>query len=271
MTNETQPNADFWKFRAIDERLAQLLTERELWFSVPGHFNDPFDCQVDIENTFSAIRSELREHLDDGFSGMIHQVEEHVRSTRYAYLCMCQAWNQTLMWSHYGENHRGVALGFTFEPDSLFGVSELTSGDVVYRTTALKEQMGYVNEALGRSQAFPPHAPGLMWSEGIEFRQQFHEALTRLYEIVRFMKAECWSYEEEYRFEVELRDTPASGIARKFSPRDLKHILFGTLCDKTYVEEVRRLLSGLEWEHVEYWKCERDSVNLILKAEKFAN
>jgi len=270
MTDPIEPWSEFWKFRGIDERFEQLLVEKALWFSAPEHFNDPFDCQVDIEKTFAAVRGELLEPLDAEFAAMVGHVEEHVRSTRYAYLCMCKIWNQTLMWSHYGNNHRGAALGFTFESDSPFRIAELTYGDVVYKTSALREQMGAVNEAFGMSRQFPPAAPGLMWSEGLQFRQGFHDSLIRLYEIVRFMKAECWSYEEEYRFEATIDDPAASGIGRGFAPQDLKHVLFGTLCTGGDVARIRGLLTGPDWTHVQFWKCGRDSVNLVLNAERIA-
>jgi hypothetical protein len=268
VTTQTEPWSEFWKFRGIDERFEQILVEKKLWFSAPEHFNDPFDCQVDIDQTFSAVRSELREHLDAEFAAMVAHVEEHVRSTRYAYLCMCKIWHQTLMWSHYGGNHRGAALGFTFESDSPFRIAELTYGDVVYKTSALRDQMGHVNEAFGLSRQFPPGAPGLMWAEGLQLSEGFHDALMRLYEIVRFMKAECWSYEEEFRFEATIEDPAATGVVRDFAPQDLKHVLFGTLCPDADVGTIQGLLSGPEWEHVQYWKCGRDSVNLVLNAER---
>lgn len=270
MTTPNEPWSEFWKFRGIDARFEEILTDRTLWFSLPEHFNDPFDCQVDIERTFDAIRGELREHLDGEFSAMVAHVEEHVRSTRYAYLCMCKVWNQTLMWSHYGNNHRGAGLGFTFDASGPFHLAELTYNDVVYKAAALRDQLGNVNEAFGLSRQFPPGAPGLMWSEGIEFRGQFQDALMRLYEVVRFMKAECWSYEEEFRFETTVEDPAASGVTREFASQDLKHVLFGALCPACDIARIRDILSAPEWEHVQFWKCERDSVNLVLKAERVA-
>jgi hypothetical protein len=270
MTTPSEPWSQFWKFRGIDHHFGQLLVEKNLWFSAPEHFNDPFDCQVDIEKTFTAVRGELRKHLDEEFAKIVEHVEAHVRSTRYAYLCMCKIWNQTLMWSHYGNNHRGAALGFTFESESPFRVVELTHGDAVYKTTALRDQMVQVNEAFGLSRQFPPGAPGLMWGEGHQLRKGFNDVLMRLYKIVRFMKAECWSYEEEFRFETTIDDPMASGVGREFSPQDLKHVLFGTLCPDDDVARTRGLLSAPEWEHVQYWKCERDSVNLVLNAGRIA-
>ena len=264
MTTKIEPWSEFWKFRGIDERFEQLLVQKSLWFSAPEFFNDPFDCQVDIEKTFAAVRGELRKHLDVEFTAMVGRVEEHVRSTRYAYLCMCKIWNQTLMWSHYGNNHRGAALGFTFESGSPFSIADLTNADVVYKASALRDQMRVVNEAFGMSRQFPPRAPGLMWSEGLQLRDDFHNSLVRLYEIVRFMKAECWSYEEEFRFETTVDDPAASGVGRDFSPKDLKHVLFGTLCPNNDIAKIRGLLAGPEWRHVQFWKCERDSVNLVL-------
>lgn len=270
MTTKIEPWSAFWKFRGIDERFEQLLVQKNLWFSAPEYFNDPFDCQVDIEKTFAAVRGELCKHLDVEFMAMVGRVEEHVRSTRYAYLCMCKIWNQTLMWSHYGNNHRGAALGFTFESDSPFSIADLTNADIVYKTSALRDQMRVVNDAFGMSRQFPPGAPGLMWSEGLQFGDQFHYSLKRLYEIVRFMKAECWSYEEEFRFETTVDDSAASGVGRDFSPKDLKHVLFGTLCPDNDIAKIRGLLAEPEWRHVQFWKCGRDSVNLVLNADPIA-
>lgn len=270
MKTPTEPWSTFWKFRGIDHRFEQILADKELWFSVPENFNDPFDCQVDIDKTFSAIRSQLSEHLDKEFTAMVGRVEEHVRTTRYAYLCMCRIWHQTLMWSHYAENHRGAALGFTFEADSPFRMAELTRGDVTYNAAALRDQMARVNNAFGLSRKFRPGAPGLMWEEGLQYADTFRDSLQRLYEIVRFMKAECWSYEKEYRFEAAIDDPAAPGVARKFSPRDLKHVLFGTSCPDAKVTIVQRLLSAPEWKHVQYWRCNRDGVNLVLTAERIA-
>lgn len=268
MTVSTEPLAGFWKFRGIDKRFEQLLVDKTLWFSAPENFNDPFDCQVNIEQTFAAIRDELRGHLDTDFAAMVAHIEGHVRSTRYAYLCMCKIWNQTLMWSHYGNNHRGAALGFIFKSDSPLKIAELTCADVVYKATALRDQMRIVKEAFGLSRQFRPGTPGLGWSEGVELGDMFRDSLMRLYEIVRFMKAECWSYEREIRFEVKIEDPAASGVGRRFSAPDLRHVLFGALCPEGDISKINDLLIGPEWEHVQFWKCGRDSVNLVLNAKR---
>jgi len=230
MSSSIEPRSDFWKFREVDERFIQALNDRKLWFASPQFFNDPFDCQVDIEETFQQVRSHLRNDLDEQFSKIISSVEMHVRRTRYAYLCVCKDWRQTLMWSHYGNNHRGAALGFTFDPSGPFRLAELTFGDVIYKSSALSDQISSVNEAFGMSRVFRPGAPGLMWGEGLDLTKGFYDSLIRLYDIVRFMKAECWKYEEEFRFESKIEDSTAKGVSRSFAPKDLKHVLFGAHC-----------------------------------------
>ena len=266
----TSPWSEFWKFRKVDSRLEPILCEKRLWFSTPNDFNDPFDCQVDIDETFAAIRKQLREHLDGDFSAMVARVEQHTRATSYAYFCVCRIWHQTLMWSHYAGNHRGVALGFTFGAESPFRWADLTKGDVVYKASALRDQMVLVNEAFGMSRQFRPGTPGLMWSEGLEIVDRFHDSLMRLYKIVRFMKAECWSYEKEFRFEATLNDPTSRGMRREFRSNDLRHVLFGVSCPESDVARVRELLAGPEWGHLQYWRCERDAVNLVLRAVRIA-
>jgi hypothetical protein len=270
MNAPEQPFAEFWKFRGANEGFYRLLINQELWFSSPDQFNDPFDCQVDIEKTYAAVRASLDTTWERAFTEILDSVDSHVRNTRYGYLCVCKQWHHTLMWTHYAENHTGVALGFSFEPNSRFGIRDLTSGDVRYESGALRSEIARVNHSYGMMRTYPPNYPGLMEGEGERFIEFFRHGLLQLYEVVRFMKAECWQYEEEFRFEVNLPEGSINGVARPFEPTDLKHIVFGTRCQPSQVATIRKLLSGPEWRHVGFWRCERDAVNLVLRAERLA-
>lgn len=40
-------------------------------------------------------------------------------SRRHGVLCFCRSWQNPLLWSHYADKHRGIALGFEVRDDLL--------------------------------------------------------------------------------------------------------------------------------------------------------
>lgn len=261
------PFAEDWKFRGADGEVERILESRELWFSTPEHFNDPFDCQADIQGTFDAIRDSLLLHHKEEIAGLVEGAERHAVTHRYAYFCACGAWDETLMWSHYADSHRGVALGFTFSADSPFNFRELTYRPVEYSSDALTGAIARSNDALNMHRAYPNNYPGLMEGEAEGFFEIFRLNIVELYEAVRFMKAECWKYEREQRYEIELSPEQQTGVARPFVPSDLKHVIFGIMCQDETVQRIQGLLAASEWNHVQCWRAVRDAVNLKIVAE----
>lgn len=259
--------AEDWKFRAADGGAERILESREIWFSAPERFNDPFDCQADIQGTFNAIRDRLLIRHEMQLAGLIEGAKRHAEVHRYAYFCACGAWDETLMWSHYADGHRGVALGFSFSADSPLNIRELTCKPVEYSSDALMLAITHANEALNIYRAYPRQYPGLMAGEADAFFDRFRINIVELYEAVRFMKAECWKYEQERRYEVKLPHEHAIGMARRFAPTDLKHVIFGVLCPAATIEKIRDILAAPEWGHVKCWRAVRDAVNLKIVAK----
>ena len=43
----------YFKFRAINKYMIESLVNPSLYFAKPNTLNDPFDCLIDLRNTFS--------------------------------------------------------------------------------------------------------------------------------------------------------------------------------------------------------------------------
>ena len=83
-----------------------LLEKGEVKFTKPSEFNDPFDCSPTClyelpENTFP-----------HAVGGVINKSMQSVISTLHGVVCFTLHPDSMLMWSHYGDQHRSVCVGF---------------------------------------------------------------------------------------------------------------------------------------------------------------
>ena len=119
-----------------------LLAERKLYFSDPATFNDPFDC-----NFISA----------QPYKGML-------RSNIRVFCLSGERCDDSLMFAHYGDSHRGFRLTFEIDTDKTL------------------REIGVLGR--GRFVIYGSKMP--------EFdRTNIHESL--------LIKSESWKYEAEYR------------------------------------------------------------------------
>lgn len=202
-----------YKYRSWDnEYHRNLLTKNEVFMASPDSFNDPFDCRIPVnylaldteEKQKEFVHKRLRElepHLHplsleflskerEGIRRMSN-IEQHQRDSeilrfseedkRTGILCLTKRWDSILMWSHYGDFHQGISVGFhesAINSDQLFGMG----GPV-----------NYTND-------FPMLNPLVKPSE-----EEFMESVYNR----TFLKAKDWEYEEEYRLKI-FRDYPLS-------------------------------------------------------------
>ena len=70
-----------------------------------GQLNDPFELlAVDLRDPRDKVALEnWKNELDEQF-GLI---------------CFCAHWSNPLMWGHYADSHKGIALGFEIQEDLL--------------------------------------------------------------------------------------------------------------------------------------------------------
>lgn len=86
--------------------LRKLLENGELKFTKPSEFNDPFDCcptqlgEVPV-GSFPHAAGDMMNKSIQSMSSLMHGIA-----------CFTPHPNKMLMWSHYGDQHRSVCVGF---------------------------------------------------------------------------------------------------------------------------------------------------------------
>lgn len=127
------PN-NVYKFRKIDPQLLSSLSEGYFWCSKPSEFNDPFDCYKhfltfeptveDIVELFKTVSKtqgqQLKDHIDyftkhpEEVSRAYYSIVEQTIESQ-GICCFANNYENNLLWSHYGDHHKGVCLAF--QPD----------------------------------------------------------------------------------------------------------------------------------------------------------
>lgn len=113
------------------------------WFNTPIDFNDPFDTSpnIDVDQSKEYIRNFLIGHLKDEKDTIDEEILNKILSdenllrnlarevdrsklenTRYGITCFSSVNNSILMWSHYGDQHKGICLGYEIPKDMENGI-----------------------------------------------------------------------------------------------------------------------------------------------------
>jgi hypothetical protein len=169
----------------------KALTDRRLKVSRLNGLNDPFELMgVDLSNPkHSSVISKFKEELSD----------------RYGIHCLSDAWSNPLLWGHYGDSHKGLALGFEVRDEDAFAI----------QYTDHREALD-VDEQAGRLRN-PTYA------------------INRLLSV----KYSPWAYEREYRLHVTLRhcEMESGDYFSEFSEGlRLREVVLGVYCDVSVAE-----------------------------------
>lgn len=119
-----------YKYQPIKPNTLDGLRNHRLWFSSPARFNDPFDCNVscflgrnkqDFEDrleSFFGPSDEMARMLKRSGAGWRQKNEALMLMLRFIYSrkihvsALSTEWDNTLMWSHYANRHKGMCLVF---------------------------------------------------------------------------------------------------------------------------------------------------------------
>ncbi|MDI1234283.1 MAG: DUF2971 domain-containing protein [bacterium] len=219
------PPAILYKYRTWENKFhSNILTERELFFSMPNKLNDPFDSLLPFrfedkvltkENSLKSIyfykklfnpRMSENELLQASLYDLDNtdwerRWKEYLPRHRelvnlnWGVLSMASENHNLLMWSHYANGHQGFCIGF--DTRILCQVAECAIMD-----------MNYTNEFL----LLPPYELGKDETD----------------QIVQLLitKSELWRYECEYRL-LKFR-TPMEPYRKLIVPAEAyKELIFG--------------------------------------------
>lgn len=178
------PPSTLYKYYEVKDFLPKILSGESLKFSCPFDFNDPFESRscYQIDNSDEGKRF-IHEKLKENYSNPSKRISEAQRIQRkfsdprpideepaYQELirkigvcCFSEVKDSILMWSHYANEHKGICIGF----------------DTTKSLFRFAWQVNYQEE-------FP-------------ITKRPSESVDVLLDKTMLTKADCWSYEKEWR------------------------------------------------------------------------
>ncbi|WP_174800717.1 DUF2971 domain-containing protein [Martelella limonii] len=153
---------------------------------------------ANIDDEFDATPAEI-------FSGFIER--ELLRRYDKGIISMAERYNCPLMWSHYGDQHRGICFGYSIPEDARRHLYKVTyDGDRTVKASSVQAML-----------------------RGSEDARQLVDAA------VLSRKAPDWEYEKEWRL------VGTRGVQN--SPLELEEIIFGIRCSQTVKFSLLRSLN----------------------------
>jgi len=236
-----------YKYHPINNHLYDLILNHEIWFSNPNSFNDPYDCNIHIkplkskEELYRALKKINKgKEIDKDTVNKIENADESKLNTFYDTLqnssffinrvlgisCFSYNFDNTLMWSHYTNNHKGVCLRFEPKYDKEFFRLSL---DVQY------------------TKKYPI----------IDLVKD--NPIVVLSKLSRY-KHINWKYEDEIR----IGSFDGSGI-KKFKPNFLREIILGCCCSQKDIDSIIKLVIKTGQFHISFSKMEMTQGSFQLK------
>lgn len=252
-----------YKYRAIDTRALNILGCKEFYCASPASLNDPLDCHVRVIDLLDLVIDKEKSKKRRALLSILRDTKVRNRETnkvelvhdtfralplRTGVLSLSRNPTDALMWSHYADGHKGMAIGITpayvddlrkeWRKYSLLG-----GNDVLYA----KEPLA-VFQKLWLSKL--PHIKRIRetpTAQRAPLDAEFRESYIRDFLVtVLTTKLRSWKYEREYRV---VRAVP--GLL-PFPATALKEIVFGLKTSEADKRTVRALLAGREWAHVRF-------------------
>ena len=223
-----------YKYRAFNEHSLKLLSGNEVFFSAPNRLNDPRDCKIPILYEKWTLQQIYKMNLEN-----LKYVEPRLNSeeckrkarelakTVYAnrndpkrreaflndlyedinkiggILSFSAVNDDTLMWAHYADGHRGFCVGFDTQKLRSFCKKVEDKGILIWF------------DKINYHEKLPQIDPYKMTDQEL--------VITMTYS-----KSARWSYEEEYR--LMCADRPDYLI--KIDPNIISHVLLGSSCSE---------------------------------------
>jgi hypothetical protein len=246
---------NLYKYREIDENTLSALDKNEIWFSTGRKFNDPFDCSLNLPMTWASHDSVVNhimnktnwplKYKEMGFNDVqvkkmvIDSARNFVANTdmfesdnaesfsqmlfgnlqRALVFCLSQNYKNTLMWSHYASDHKGICIEFN-KSKLLLSLNLYHTGVVNYSGKPYDVMSG-----LGEDELHPAKS-------------------------ICFMKSPDWSYEKEFRLlHAKLAKTDNESLGFKYSPDSVEAIYFGLNSTEKQRNEVMNRLKDKGYKY----------------------
>lgn len=187
-----------YKFFPINKYTIGNLVNRQNWVADPSCFNDPFEF---CKRRSYHLKEGGIEYLKSEENKIQKAIHTHAESLGVVCYTECNV-NNSLMWSHYGDNHRGICLAFEIDLSARLGLHK-----VKYTKILPEINLTHSKTAI---------------------RDNFLTIATT--------KSDAWAYENEWRQIVTEKN-----IRIKY-PVEIKQIFFGCRCPLEDMQIIWNLL-----------------------------
>jgi len=260
--------------------IVKILGALELKLPYISEVNDPYECSASFEckgdvptyrtRYMSALKrlkipasedyeKRLQEQFEDGAiqKGLKEALQRHQATwnKRCCLISVSKTAQNTVMWAHYADEHKGVVIGVNF--DEVFPNTSKVRGIVMNPVEYSKKR---------------PVIDILADPDGVVIRNQYLKMLST--------KSTDWSYEKEFRTQIldsELNKWQEQGFVcfREFNgkkswflrlnPLSIKEIIFGLYTEDSLKLAIKKLKDCPELQHIKlYQTIESEAYDLNL-------
>lgn len=229
-------NRTLFKYRECNDYSFKIFDEREIWFPTPESLNDPFDCQLDFEDS-------LRYALAKISTSKLDKVDELIKVTSsYAkeigVLSLSRTRRNILMWSHYAQEHKGFCIGFK-EDNFLSSLKSCEKHDVTYQADLPFEELLCALDAYDDPE---------MEQENQITSEKVKDA---------FLKALVATKFSNWKYEYETRMVSYNSGVHNFSPDCISQVILGFKISEEHKDRLLSILSLDEWSHVKVYSTQK--------------
>lgn len=244
-----------FKYQSFTPEALSNLASRQIWFSRPAKFNDPFDCSIridrgpisdlDYQRVYEFCRnesgdpsgfdaqysplayknSEFRKQIQTGLDAAFEN-QRQIMLNKNGVCCFSASNNEILMWSHYADSHKGFCLGFKTNTEPFSGALKVAYKADVPAINPVSILLGNVESAL---------------------------------HLMTLTKHISWRYEKEWRL-LHMEADKVYG----YSAGILESIYFGVLMPESQQIVIGKLLGGTG---TKYYRMVRDSTKFSVRPE----
>lgn len=238
-------------YKPPNEHTQDILRKDRLWAAKPKHFNDPFDCDLEIaqhiteESVIARIRSKYGEreqwtpkvsrHVESIFDEhgdftLIERNRLNAETQRliqkiqgFGIVCLSEVFDSILMWSHYAANHTGVCFDLLREPVNQLGDASLCS--------PIKYNAKYPQ---------------------IDIRRMLINRDGRTINLMLRHKSYCWKYEKEWRMITD------HGDMERPLPGSIARVILGIRAQDPFKANIQQLCNSKGIACVQAMKADRE-------------
>lgn len=225
------------------ETAERIVKGQSLKFNNPEFFNDPFDCDInllefnikeaseEVKNDLLELKKSIPQNIPNELFAKAYEASQKDKIKRSSICCFSMEYNVPTMWSHYADNHNGIALIFDYEIEQPF--------ESIPKNNVAAFPVDYDNYT--RLNYCSSKANGIKKLFGT--------------------KSQEWRYESEFRL---ILLNGSSGLIR-FNKSFLSGVIFGLRVNEKDIEKFMSICSDYRYENLRFSRMKKEELEFRIE------